>query len=115
MVSYGIIYGKGDERMSAIVPMSLLVAVMIGGFIAAKLSLFSDHAESDLSVMITQIASPALILSTVNSAGSLGTKREAMTFLLIAFLLFGLYIPLASLMTRWFKFPQKSPGVAKIC
>lgn len=99
--------------MSAIVPMSLLVAVMIGGFIAAKLSLFSDHAESDLSVMITQIASPALILSTVNSAGSLGTKREAMIFLLIAFLLFGLYIPLASLMTRWFKFPQKSLGVAK--
>lgn len=39
--------------MSAIVPMSLLVAVMIGGFIAAKLKLFSDRAEADFSVMIT--------------------------------------------------------------
>lgn len=99
--------------MSAVVPMSLLVAVMIGGFFAAKLKLFSEHAEADFSVMITQIASPALILSTVNSAGTLGTKQEAIIFLLIAFLLFGLYIPLASLVTKIFKFPQKSLGVAK--
>ena len=99
--------------MSAIVPMSLLVAVMIGGFIAAKLKLFSDRAEADFSVMITQIASPALILSTVNSAGALGTKGEAMTFLLIAFLLFGLYIPLASIVTKLFKFPERSQGGAK--
>lgn len=99
--------------MSAIVPMSLLVAVMIGGFMAAKLKLFSEQAEADFSVMITQIASPALILSTVNSAGALGSKQEAVTFLIIGFLLFGLYIPLASIVTTGFKFPDKSLGVAK--
>lgn len=99
--------------MSAVIPMSLLVAVMFGGFIAAKLKLFSEHAEADFSVMITKVASPALILSTVNSAGTLGTKSEAITFLLIAFSLFAVYIPLASLLTQFFKLPEKSLGVAK--
>ena len=99
--------------MSAVIPMSLLVAVMFGGFIAAKLKLFSEHAEADFSVMITKVASPALILSTANSAGTLGSKSEAITFLLIAFALFAVYIPLASLLTKFFKLPEKSLGVAK--
>lgn len=99
--------------MSAIIPMGMLVAVMLAGFGAAKLNLFSEKAEADFSVMVTTIACPALILSTVNSAGILGTKQEALTFLLIAFLLLVLYIPLAHVFTKFLKLPDKSLGVAK--
>jgi len=72
--------------------MMILVIIMFLGHLTERKHIFSDHIQNDLSQMITVVTSPALILSTINASGELGTKSDALEFLVIASLTWIIFI-----------------------
>ncbi|MDK7050429.1 AEC family transporter [Aerococcus sanguinicola] len=96
--------------MSAIIPMLILLATLFLGYWGQKVKLFTKSAQYDFSTMITYISSPALILSTINSAGELGTKDEALTFLAIAFIIYFFYMAFSFIVPKFIPVAKESEG-----
>ena len=99
--------------MTSIIQMIILVMIMLIGFVAERQQIFSDHIQSDMAQMITVVTAPALILSTINSSGDLGTKGDAINFLIIAFITWFIFIASSFFVPKLLKAPKSIMGTVQ--
>lgn len=66
-----------------------------------------------MAQMITVVTAPALILSTINSSGDLGTKGDAVNFLIIAFVTWIIFITTSYFVPKLLKAPRSMAGTVQ--
>lgn len=96
--------------MTSIVQMLILVMIMLIGYIAERQQIFSANIQGDMAQMITVVTAPALILSTINASGDLGTKTDAINFLIIAFITWIIFITVSFFVPKLVGSPKKTTG-----
>lgn len=99
--------------MTSVVQMTMLVIIMFIGYIAERSHLFSEKVQGDFAQLITVITAPALILSTINASGSLGTKTDAINFLIIAFITWFIFIAVSFITPKLVGAEPKTAGAVQ--
>lgn len=99
--------------MQALEAMLILLSVMALGYILGRRQIFSSQIITDLSLLVTQLTAPLLILSSINFAGDIASKKESLIFLLLCFLVFTAFALLSFPISRWIPFPEKSKSVVQ--
>lgn len=99
--------------MTSVIQMIILVLIMLIGYVAERQQLFSEHIQSDMAQMITVVTAPALILSTINASGDLGTKGDAISFLIIAFVTWIIFISVSFFIPKLLKVPRSMAGTVQ--
>ncbi|MEY8370299.1 AEC family transporter [Aerococcaceae bacterium 50-4] len=99
--------------MTSVIQMIILVMIMLIGYVAERQQLFSAHIQSDMAQMITVVTAPALILSTINASGDLGTKGDTINFLIIAFVTWIIFITVSFFIPKLLKAPKSMTGTVQ--
>lgn len=95
--------------------LSMLMLIMVFGYIARKKNIINDEHNKGFSVLIVNITAPCLILASMLSTKSDASKSQVLSIIFLGAIIYAILIIISNFIPKLFKADKLEDGVYRFC